>query len=117
MVSTDGIRARRMRGSAIIIFLLLTSCAESEIERVKDAVANKTRDPTAAEFRNVRYCDGRDDLIAGEMNAKNAFGAYVGFTPFFWDRGVITIVEESIFDNPERQRFVAKLMDRCREGS
>jgi hypothetical protein len=59
-------------------------------------VRNTLKDPDSAQFRNVRLLDfnpGR--LVCGEVNAKNGFGAYVGFTPFvatptdhvLWQRG------------------------------
>ncbi len=47
------------------------------------AVADLTRDPSAAQFRQVRQ--GYGATVCGEVNAKNAFGAYVGFTPFIYD--------------------------------
>lgn len=42
------------------------------------------KDPDSAQFRNVHI--GIDILgnkkVCGEINAKNAFGGYTGFTPF-----------------------------------
>lgn len=43
------------------------------------AVAERQLDPTSVQFRNVRR--GRD-AICGEVNGKNRFGAYVGFSRF-----------------------------------
>lgn len=53
------------------------------IETAKKTLADSLRDPGAAQFRNVRtvsYNAGK--VICGEVNGKNAYGAYVGFKPF-----------------------------------
>ena len=42
------------------------------------------RDPSSAQFRAVRVVDaGGKDALCGSINAKNGFGGYVGFKPFF----------------------------------
>lgn len=43
-------------------------------------IADGFGDPDAVQFRHIRTGNG---AICGELNAKNAFGAYVGFQPFF----------------------------------
>ncbi|MDM7956027.1 hypothetical protein [Blastomonas sp.] len=56
-----------------------------------DAVKSKLRDPGSAQFRNFRrvpmFADSEADtaigesyVYCGEINSKNAFGGYVGFT-------------------------------------
>jgi hypothetical protein len=59
------------------------------VQRVRDAVLAKLRDPDSAKFRNVRKLgmlgEGSPDSAAvycGEVNAKNAMGGYVGFVHF-----------------------------------
>jgi hypothetical protein len=54
-------------------------------------VGSALRDPNSAQWRNrvkVRYGPENEIAICGEVNARNAFGAYTGFTPFFsvWER-------------------------------
>lgn len=93
--------------------LLLVACGQSDAERAQEAAANMTRDPAAAQFRNVRSCDGDGELIYGEMNAKNAFGAYVGFTPFFSDGGTVTIADEHFLSTGEGRKYAAALSERC----
>lgn len=51
----------------------------SKIEKGKAAAADSLRDPSSAQFRAVRV---KDDYVCGELNGKNAFGAYAGFTRF-----------------------------------
>lgn len=93
---------------------VLTACGEPEPdwaaqaqEVCTDAVANKMKDPSSVEFRNVtvedkgprtmnyRNDDGteEDDVpgnlwsVEGEVNAKNGFGAMVGFREFRCEAG------------------------------
>jgi hypothetical protein len=50
------------------------------------AVADQTRDPEAARFRRtfvVRHPHEDHDALCGEINAKNAYGGYVGYQPFY----------------------------------
>ena len=48
-----------------------------------DLVRQRMRDPDAAKFRNVHYYSGgRAHIVCGEVNGKNAFGAYTGYEPF-----------------------------------
>ena len=37
-------------------------------------------DPESAQFRNLELAG---DAVCGEVNAKNGFGGYVGFQPFY----------------------------------
>jgi murein DD-endopeptidase MepM/ murein hydrolase activator NlpD len=56
---------------------------EQAVEAAKQTVANALKDPNSAQFRNVRltrYLDG--NVVCGEVNAKNSYGGYVGFSPF-----------------------------------
>ena len=43
-------------------------------------VAPSLFDPSSAQFRHLST---RDGVLCGEVNAKNRYGAYVGFRPFF----------------------------------
>lgn len=56
----------------------------SMVERAKDAVRKRLKDPASAEFRGVRYHEGKEGLpmVCGEVNAKNAFGGRAGFEHF-----------------------------------
>ncbi|GGC67094.1 hypothetical protein GCM10011504_51370 [Siccirubricoccus deserti] len=48
-------------------------------------VADALRDPESARFRGVRVIREADgsDALCGELNAKNAYGGYVGYEPFY----------------------------------
>lgn len=54
------------------------------IEKIKSGVAKEMRDPSSVQIRNVYSITQADsEIFCGEVNGKNAFGAYVGFTPFY----------------------------------
>ena len=50
------------------------------LARVKKVMESYLFDPTSAQFRNVKA--GRDGSACGSYNAKNRYGAYVGFKDF-----------------------------------
>lgn len=54
-------------------------------QRATDRISTLLNDPASAQFRNVRVVSGRDNepMICGEVNAKNKFGGYTGFTDFY----------------------------------
>lgn len=51
------------------------------IEKSKKQVLNQLKDPDSAKFRNVFAKD--KTLVCGEVNAKNSYGGYNGFTFFY----------------------------------
>lgn len=54
------------------------------IEQAKRQVTAQLKDPDSAQFRNVRWETHAELVIlCGEVNAKNGFGGYAGFRPFF----------------------------------
>lgn len=71
------------------------SALETELtELLKEQVAYALKDPSSAQFRNLRLYQltvimdsgkrttGGRRVLCGEVNAKNAFGGYVGSRPF-----------------------------------
>lgn len=60
--------------------------------RIKSAVAAALRDPSSAEFRNLRT---GSRASCGEVNGKNSLGAYAGFKPFVYVGGVVQFQPES----------------------
>lgn len=76
-----------MRWGIILTTFVLAGCSGYTLERnAKEAVAGQMKDPNSIEFRNiVSYPD--KDLVCGEVNAKNSYGAYSGYTRFYYYRG------------------------------
>lgn len=89
---------RGMRGLLIIGLTIIATAALAQsrkpdplmdgimIDQAEKTIAGMMKDPETVEFRNVvlkRYDPTTTALTGcGEMNAKNSFGAYVGYGPF-----------------------------------
>ena len=53
------------------------------VESAKVVVANKLKDPESVRFRNVRLVKFMNEhVVCGEVNGKNSYGGYVGFSRF-----------------------------------
>lgn len=62
---------------------LAKNSKKSAVEQAKKALAETLKDPSSAQFRNVRLTPYKDgNVICGEVNAKNSYGGYVGFKSF-----------------------------------
>ena len=65
---------------------------EQLIEKAKEIAKYDLKDPDSAKFRNVRVVTKpaqRDETkintnVCGELNAKNSYGAYIGYVKFMW---------------------------------
>ncbi|EPV5420347.1 hypothetical protein ACV7CH_001683 [Acinetobacter baumannii] len=66
---------------------------QAELKKVEDAVRYYHKDGDSAKFRNViKNC--------GEVNAKNSWGAYAGFSRF-----IVKSDKQVIFDGPDNYYF------------
>lgn len=108
-------------------FVLLASifiggCFLSEkyrfIEAGKEAVAARLFDPKAAEFRNLKaYIDKTDEVLCGEVNGKNRYGAYTGFNYFVASR--VALSEKDIWfigidsEKKEEHETYMRMSKRC----
>lgn len=86
-----------------IAALCVTAC-DSKINTAKELVANGMRDPAGTQFRNVERCPADPDIITGEANGKNAFGAYVGFSYFYVEGYTVYHLEDMGF---------SEMIERC----
>lgn len=50
-------------------------------ERLKLKITEQLRDPSSAQFRNLRLNSAKD-FLCGEVNGTNGFGGYYGFVEF-----------------------------------
>lgn len=53
-----------------------------EVEAAKRALKAAAKDPDSVQFRNVKIVPGTQE-VCGEYNARNGFGGYNGFKPFW----------------------------------
>jgi len=60
-----------------------TKTAQDAIQAVRTILLSGTRDPDSAKFRNEHVISWNGaTYVCLEMNAKNGFGGYVGYTPY-----------------------------------
>jgi hypothetical protein len=62
-----------------ILFFALTACENATKDATKatrEIISDQMKDPFSAQFKNETV--GKD-AVCGEVNSKNAYGAYVGF--------------------------------------
>lgn len=57
---------------------------ESILQEIQSKVAEQLKDPESAQIRKVRLHHGPSGaFVCGEVNGKNDYGAYAGYSPFF----------------------------------
>lgn len=76
----------------VIALCLLAGCkpgAEKAISIGQNEVSAVMKDPDSSKFRNVKFVQKEESedgtingYVCGEINAKNSYGAYAGFSPF-----------------------------------
>lgn len=56
---------------------------ESILQEIQSKVAEQLKDPESVQIRKVRLHHGPSgDFVCGEVNGRNSYGAYAGYTPF-----------------------------------
>lgn len=68
------------RSACVIACLALAGCDVLAMPKAKELVANQLRDPSSAQFRDLRRT--RQGVVCGEVNGKNGYGGYAGFQRF-----------------------------------
>jgi hypothetical protein len=54
------------------------------VARAQDAIREALKDPQSAQFKDVYVRELKTSrVVCGSVNAKNSYGGYVGFRPFF----------------------------------
>lgn len=77
-----------------------TSAKNNESAFAKEAmtvIKNQMKDPDSAQFRNLREIKNTANLavVCGEINAKNSYGGYVGYTPFSYSKEGVGIISNN----------------------
>lgn len=101
-----------MKRSIVLAALALAGCDFDEvyspkIHDAKEGVRSRMRDPDSVNFRNVEICKGDRNVVIGDYNAKNGFGAYGGFESFAAEGRYAAFWESSQYDD---------LLRRCYKG-
>lgn len=105
-----------MRLAMIAACFALAACGGGPVEQAKEAVAAGLKDPASAQFRDVKVCRS-GKIVAGEVNAKNAFGGYVGFEPFYYVDGAVVFADQSRFSQLSRECYPRTGKESAREAA
>lgn len=63
----------------------VSQTTEAAFSEAKSYVSSQMKDPTSVVYQNLKvYRLGSDTTVCGQFNAKNSFGAYVGFKNFYY---------------------------------
>ncbi len=64
-------------------------------EEIRAGLHDKLKDPYSAQFKNVRFSNGSGGVwvVCGEVNSKNSYGGYAGYTKF---RGIAMQEEDKV---------------------
>lgn len=57
---------------------------QEKINFVQEKIKMQLKDPNSAQFKNVFVSSAKN--VCGEMNAKNSYGGYNGFSLFYYSR-------------------------------
>lgn len=63
-------------------------------EDARERLAMHLKDSDSARFRNVRWMTSKS--MCGEVNAKNGFGAYAGYSTFYISGDVVWIDDDDM---------------------
>ena len=88
---------------------LLSGCGGKSSE-IEDKVREEFKDPASVQFRDTKVCAGDPSIYQGEVNAKNGFGAYTGFSAFYASdaTGAVSVLGQlSLSDD------FSEMQDRC----
>ena len=55
------------------------------LAKAEEGILSQLKDPESAQFRNL-LLNGQN-VVCGEVNARNSFGGYSGFSAFWYDSG------------------------------
>lgn len=100
---------------ALFILAVLTGCSQipgtesNKIAKIEGRVRETLKDGESARFRDIHTSYDKKSMVdgewskskvaqgvCGEVNSKNAYGAYVGFTPFFIDNsGKLSVLQDT----------------------
>jgi hypothetical protein len=92
--------------AAFFFWLLFFRDSESErggasetakIVVARDAVRERLRDPSSAEFRNEKIGSYQGaEVVCGEVNSANGFGGMSGYQRYISNAGAATVLEEQM---------------------
>jgi hypothetical protein len=104
-----------MKNSPLRIFALcccisFAGCEPQVISDAKEALRHGAKDPDSVQFRDVKVCGADSQVVMGEYNAKNGYGAYNGYEPFYYSDYRIAFSSDSQFQTMMARCFGPEIM-------
>lgn len=66
-----------------MVFVALAGCGNSDVQKARNEVQRNLNDSASAEFRDEKVYRLPDNtVVCGEVNAKNSYGGYAGFSKY-----------------------------------
>lgn len=104
---------------------------DKAIALAKGEISSDMKDPESSKFRELRFIkagekeDGTiEGYVCGEINSKNSYGAYAGYTPFYiflsmkpkgmFSSGVTYTVNRKVIFSSETEAVAASFNEMCR---
>lgn len=90
----------------LVALAALAACSDRRLSEAQELVSRDMLDPSSAQFRNV---EAKEQAICGEVNGKNAYGAYTGFKRFavFGGKAVIEEAQSDQITEVDRYNNIA----------
>ena len=90
--------------------------SSNEINFAKNIIAEQSREPEAVRFRNLYgfSTNTGDTIVCGEVNAKNAYGGYVGYRTM-WVRFEGNTVKSAVWEE-EYQAYAESMCSQAKLG-
>ena len=68
-----------------VLAILVSACGNKNVDLVKKSIESELSDPSSVLYKDVN--EFPEGIVCGQVNAKNKFGGYIGFTPFVFRDG------------------------------
>lgn len=111
-----------MRALIAATLMLATATAQAappppNARAIQQAVAAELRDPGAAQFRGIRVIATTEAgaNVCGEVNAKNGYGGFTGWQPFFAEMISLGSTWKAVLWTADRMGTAA-VLGKCRTG-
>ena len=105
MILANTLRRGALLSVALALLACVAACGKTAAQRQQEEVATlttlgekyvreKVRDPASAQFRNQFI--GKGGAPCGEVNAKDAFGTYIGFQRYISVARELTLLAQDV---------------------
>jgi len=105
--------------TVVIGFVVWRSMPPQAVALAKDSIRTQLKDPASAQFQYVKQCPANSNMVEGDVNAKNSFGAYTGFKHFYAVNGFSYLSDSltPLTNNGKTYSYAYQLSLACYKGA